>query len=168
MPDVGDPGQRPSVASLSRGDRHKLDRLYGPDAPAFDRAALRVYFPYQLDYRGRVYAMPAPLNPQGDDVARALLDYLQGELPRHFAGPWVDANYLAEVLEGRIKAVVTAAHRVRVWLRDVATRLARRHCRGAAWVLSRVSRSSRTTGSRSIGSPGRTGVRGASANSPCG
>ena len=32
-----------------------------------------VYFPSQLDFRGRVYPMPATLNPQGPDFARALL-----------------------------------------------------------------------------------------------
>lgn len=33
------------------------------------------YFPYQMDFRGRVYAVPSFLNPQGDDLARGLLAF---------------------------------------------------------------------------------------------
>lgn len=33
------------------------------------------YFPYQLDFRGRVYAVPLFLNPQGNDAARGLLTF---------------------------------------------------------------------------------------------
>jgi len=34
-----------------------------------------IYFPHQLDFRGRTYAVPAGLNPQGPDEARALLTF---------------------------------------------------------------------------------------------
>ena len=33
------------------------------------------FFPYQLDFRGRVYAVPLFLNPQGNDAARGLLTF---------------------------------------------------------------------------------------------
>lgn len=36
------------------------------------------WFPYQLDFRGRVYAVPSFLNPQGDDLARGLLMFRDG------------------------------------------------------------------------------------------
>lgn len=33
------------------------------------------YYPYQLDFRGRVYAVPQTINHQGDDFARALIEF---------------------------------------------------------------------------------------------
>jgi DNA-directed RNA polymerase len=33
-----------------------------------------IYFPYQLDFRGRVYAIPS-FNPQGNDVTKGLLEF---------------------------------------------------------------------------------------------
>ena len=42
------------------------------DEPAF-------YYPYQLDFRGRIYAVPAYLNPQGTGLAKALLQFAQGK-----------------------------------------------------------------------------------------
>jgi len=38
-----------------------------------------VYFPARIDYRGRVYYMPAYLHPQGSDLARALLQFADGQ-----------------------------------------------------------------------------------------
>lgn len=37
-----------------------------------------IYFPYNLDWRGRVYAIPA-FNPQGNDMTKGLLQAAQGE-----------------------------------------------------------------------------------------
>lgn len=37
-----------------------------------------IYFPHNLDFRGRVYPLPALLNPQGDDQAKALLRFSEG------------------------------------------------------------------------------------------
>ncbi len=36
-----------------------------------------IWFPYRLDYRGRVYSIATSLNPQGNDVARSLLRFHQ-------------------------------------------------------------------------------------------
>jgi DNA-directed RNA polymerase, mitochondrial len=36
------------------------------------------YFPYQLDFRGRVYTTPTFLTPQGSDLARSLLTFAEG------------------------------------------------------------------------------------------
>lgn len=36
------------------------------------------YFPHMLDFRGRIYPIPAGLQPQGDDLARGLLLYAEG------------------------------------------------------------------------------------------
>lgn len=37
------------------------------------------YFPYQLDFRGRIYAVPPYLNPQGTDFAKGLLQFAEGK-----------------------------------------------------------------------------------------
>lgn len=39
----------------------------------------RFYFPYQLDFRGRIYAVPPYLNPQGTDLAKGLLHFADGK-----------------------------------------------------------------------------------------
>lgn len=41
-----------------------------------------IYFPMQLDFRGRVYAVPSFLNPQGADPAKGLLTFANGK-PLH-------------------------------------------------------------------------------------
>ncbi|WP_142850907.1 DNA-directed RNA polymerase [Telmatospirillum sp. J64-1] len=39
----------------------------------------RIYFPHQMDFRGRAYAVPMFLNPQGPDYAKALLTFADGK-----------------------------------------------------------------------------------------
>jgi DNA-directed RNA polymerase, mitochondrial len=39
----------------------------------------RIWFPFQLDFRGRLYAMPAYLHPQGPDYTKALLTFSEGK-----------------------------------------------------------------------------------------
>ena len=38
-----------------------------------------IYFPHQMDFRGRIYACPQHLNPQGHDVAKGLLTFAKGK-----------------------------------------------------------------------------------------
>jgi DNA-directed RNA polymerase len=38
-----------------------------------------IYFPYQLDFRGRIYAIPSLVNPQADDLGRGLLEFADGK-----------------------------------------------------------------------------------------
>jgi DNA-directed RNA polymerase len=38
-----------------------------------------IYFPYQLDFRGRIYAVASCLSPQGTDLAKALLHFAEGD-----------------------------------------------------------------------------------------
>lgn len=38
-----------------------------------------LYFPHQLDFRGRMYPLPTSLNPQGPDYSRALLQFAEGK-----------------------------------------------------------------------------------------
>lgn len=37
-----------------------------------------IYFPHNLDFRGRCYPLPPTLTPQGDDAAKGLLTFAQG------------------------------------------------------------------------------------------
>lgn len=37
-----------------------------------------IFFPHQLDFRGRCYAIPMYLNPQGADLARGLIEFANG------------------------------------------------------------------------------------------
>jgi DNA-directed RNA polymerase len=39
----------------------------------------RLYFPYQLDHRGRAYPVPQLVNPQSDDIGRSLLEFAEGK-----------------------------------------------------------------------------------------
>lgn len=38
-----------------------------------------IYFPHNMDFRGRMYAKPAFLNPQGNDLAKGLLRFHEGK-----------------------------------------------------------------------------------------
>jgi len=38
-----------------------------------------IFFPHYLDWRGRIYPFPKSLNPQGNDVARSLIEYGNGK-----------------------------------------------------------------------------------------
>lgn len=40
---------------------------------------VKVYFPWNMDYRGRLYPMPTEINPQGDDLQKALLLFAEPE-----------------------------------------------------------------------------------------
>lgn len=46
-------------------------------AEMFEREE-EIFFPHQLDFRGRVYAIPMFLNPQGADLSRGLLEFANG------------------------------------------------------------------------------------------
>lgn len=46
-----------------------------------------IWFPHNLDFRGRLYALPQYLNPQGSDLARGLLQFAEGK-PLGDRGLW--------------------------------------------------------------------------------
>ena len=54
------------------------------------------YYPYQLDFRGRVYAVPQTINHQGDDFARALIEFAEPGPVDDVAEYWT-AIHLANV-----------------------------------------------------------------------
>ncbi len=39
----------------------------------------RIWFPYQMDFRGRLYPIPVLLQPQGSDLAKGLLRFAEGK-----------------------------------------------------------------------------------------
>ncbi|MBI4595002.1 MAG: hypothetical protein HY730_01320 [Candidatus Tectomicrobia bacterium] len=54
------------------------------------------FFPHQLDYRGRAYPIPPILNPQSDDLGRALLVFADGKLLGNKGADWL-AVHLANM-----------------------------------------------------------------------
>lgn len=38
----------------------------------------KIYFPWNIDYRGRCYPIPTALSPQGDDISKSLLLFAEG------------------------------------------------------------------------------------------
>lgn len=49
-----------------------------------------IYFPHQLDFRGRLYPVPAGLSPQGCDLSRGLLVFSEGKPITHkHAADWL-------------------------------------------------------------------------------
>lgn len=58
-----------------------------------------IWFPYQIDSRGRIYAIPSMVTPQGDDLSKALLRFADGKplgengaywLAVHVANVWAE------------------------------------------------------------------------------
>tara|TARA_Y100001938_G_scaffold151206_1_gene247474 strand:- start:7006 stop:9435 length:2430 start_codon:yes stop_codon:yes gene_type:complete len=50
------------------------------------------YFPHTLDFRGRMYANTAFLNPQGEDSARGLLEFSEGKPIGDHGIPWLQVH----------------------------------------------------------------------------
>ena len=49
-----------------------------------------IYFPHQLDWRGRAYPIPLYLTPQGSDIQRGLLQFADGgEIQDQIAADWL-------------------------------------------------------------------------------
>jgi len=68
-----------------RGKRIQVARTLGV-ANQFSQYP-EIFFPHTLDFRGRVYAVPMFLNPQGNDVAKGLLEFGEGKPIGETTGP---------------------------------------------------------------------------------
>ena len=71
-----------------------------------------IYFPHQLDFRGRAYAVPMFLNPQGADLAKGMLQFADGAPINDEEGrAWLAVHganvfgYDKDDLEGRVQWV---------------------------------------------------------------
>jgi len=52
----------------------------------------RIYFPHDLDSRGRAYPKPNPLNPQGPDYVKGLLEFADGKPLGHSGLYWLEVH----------------------------------------------------------------------------
>lgn len=43
------------------------------------RGEKKFWFPYCLDFRGRIYTIPSTVSPQGDDLSKAMLEFAEGK-----------------------------------------------------------------------------------------
>jgi DNA-directed RNA polymerase len=96
-----------AVAVLSIG--HTLDvakRL---------RSEAAIYFPHNLDFRGRIYPITNYLSPQGDDLSKGLLLFSQGKPLGDSGAIWLamhGANCLGTTREGMKLSKMTLQERV--------------------------------------------------------
>jgi len=52
----------------------------------------KIYFPYVLDFRGRAYPIPQLLHPQGEDLAKGLLQFATGKPLGKHGGYWLSVH----------------------------------------------------------------------------
>ena len=80
-----------------------------------------IYFPHVLDWRGRAYPVPATLSPQGDDAAKALLEFADGAALGDNGAYWLavhGANCFGVdkvAFEERVKWVQDNAENIQAW-----------------------------------------------------
>lgn len=74
-----------------------------------------IYFPHNLDFRGRVYPISHYLSPQGDDLSRALLTFADAKPLGSDGAAWLaihGANCLGETPEGEKVSRMTFRERI--------------------------------------------------------
>lgn len=79
-----------------------------------------IWFPHNLDFRGRVYPIPNYLSPQGDDVSKGMLTFAQGKVMDYVAAKALaihGANCLDTTPEGIKISKLTLNERVD-WIED--------------------------------------------------
>jgi DNA-directed RNA polymerase, mitochondrial len=82
-----------------------------------------IYFPYSLDFRGRIYVKASHLNPQGDDLNKALLTFATGKPLGDAGARWLaihGANTMDTTPEGAKLGHMTLDDRERWVLRHTA------------------------------------------------
>ena len=71
----------------------------------------KIWFPYQMDFRGRIYPIPVLLQPQGSDLAKGLLRFAEGKEVDENSVKWLKIHganvygYDKESYENRIRWV---------------------------------------------------------------
>lgn len=73
-----------------------------------------IFFPYSLDFRGRIYPIAAYLTPQGDDLSRSLLMFADGRPVDEQGAKWLaihGANCMGVTLEGQKVSKMTFTDR---------------------------------------------------------
>lgn len=72
--------KKKQVAIIKRNQRRQSKALRAMMAISTARKFKdyeRIYFPHNMDYRGRCYPIPTSLSPQGDDITKALLVFTE-------------------------------------------------------------------------------------------
>ena len=81
----------------------------------------KIWFPYQMDFRGRLYPIPVLLQPQGSDLAKGLLTFGEGKKLDKDSVNWLKiqgANVYGKDKEGyrdRIKFIETIEEQIRLY-----------------------------------------------------
>lgn len=74
-----------------------------------------IFFPFNVDFRGRIYPISTYLNPQGNDLSKALLTFAQGKPLGSDGARWLathGANCLGETPDGQKISRLTLQERV--------------------------------------------------------
>lgn len=97
-PDLAETDEEVSVAWRKEASAtHRENRVLDSQRTAFVQGITtarrymlfdKIYMPYQLDFRGRIYAVPR-LNPQGPDWMKALLMFAEGKPIDEESAPWL-------------------------------------------------------------------------------
>ncbi len=85
----------------------------------------RIYFPCSLDFRGRIYPLTHYLNPQGDDLSKALLTFAEKKPLGNDGARWLaihGANCLDETPDGKKVKTMTLDERV-AWIEQHSNRI---------------------------------------------
>lgn len=62
---------------MNRGHYISLGRMLAAAEKFRDESA--IYFPHNLDWRGRIYPIASHISPQGDELSRSLLEFAKGK-----------------------------------------------------------------------------------------
>ena len=79
----------------------------------------KIYFPWNMDYRGRCYPIPTSLSPQGDDITKALLSFAE-PAPCEHEDDWKWLAIHGANLAGHDK--ISFAERIK-WVQDNTTNI---------------------------------------------
>lgn len=79
----------------------------------------KIYFPYQMDFRGRLYPIPVLLQPQGSDLSKGLLRFAEGKSVDKNSIKWLQIHganvygYDKESYEKRIEWIKTRVDEIK-------------------------------------------------------
>lgn len=96
-------GQAKDANHIRKMRGRELQRVLDSAAGVLDEPG--IYFPYSLDFRGRVYPIADYLHPQGHDLAKALLTFATGKPIEEDGARWLaihGANCLGETPQGKV------------------------------------------------------------------
>lgn len=96
-----------------RAHARETTRLVGSAEGVLNEEA--IFFPYSLDFRGRIYPISDYLHPQGHDLAKALLTFAQGKPVDEDGAGWLaihGANCLGKTTDGQKVSKMTFEERI--------------------------------------------------------